>query len=814
MIFRIQLKNWASHCDTELYFKKGLNLIFGENGSGKSSILHAIQFAITGKPPFKYGKIRDFVTKGTKNGYISLGFSSPNVDQEQYRVDWKISSKGGLECTLQNILDGTIKKEKGREVQKIVGDILTILEIKQDFPEDLLYIREGEVAQYIQTNAGGRRKLFAQLINIQRIQEIARIAKSISREKTKEAEIINERRHNLIFRVESLKNETIGDLIQKKERIIHDIQEISIITRGFTKESNNQKIIEIEHQLKNKNEELNTIKERINLGQKRLDQYYRDFGSYKEYLNSSDIIKDLEVKRVEIEKSLEIQVNRRQEIELYRDFLSKQRALLLNPQYNQDLCPTCRKPLQFQEKQILLQDYSSEVLKKENEIESIIEEIKLYSKSLSEIRNEIEKTMKAINAVPFIKELIEDIKKWNYQIQIIHEDIKKVEDQQASIDLVEGSPLKDYELQIKKLNSLELELRNCDDAISRVKQKENELNFINSEITQGSQQVLKYSNQINILDYLVKACELTSKNFLSVLFENLKGKIEEKLHQFFPLEGVDFDQTYFTPKFNIQGHYLPFSHLSGGEKLLAFLTLRFSLLEIYSQSDFILFDEPSERLDMYHCRLLRNHFEKMFNNPFFSLKQALIAANDSRFSGPLSPEFDFQWNAVFNITKVEGKSVVKIISKQPKTKPLEEIIKDFESLGSGSIEILPEESEKVVNFNQLTQFSFLKYLDGIHLEYLLAPPTKNYDFVVFIKQKKIAIQVKSLAINIESFQTSAQNIRDLETVEKAGFDGLIIAIYFRIEKIWKLIRLHTEKALKSHISLNSIQLEPLESLLT
>src|SRR3990172_9183325 len=51
MITRIALKGWKSHLDSELEFSKGVNAIIGIMGSGKTSIMDAISFALYGTFP-------------------------------------------------------------------------------------------------------------------------------------------------------------------------------------------------------------------------------------------------------------------------------------------------------------------------------------------------------------------------------------------------------------------------------------------------------------------------------------------------------------------------------------------------------------------------------------------------------------------------------------------------------------------------------------------------------------------------------------------------------------------------------------------
>ena len=82
MIFtKLKLKNFKSHENTKIKFDKGISVIVGENGAGKSSILEAISFALfkqhTGK------KIDDLVRNNAQSMSVELEFMS---NGRQYKI--------------------------------------------------------------------------------------------------------------------------------------------------------------------------------------------------------------------------------------------------------------------------------------------------------------------------------------------------------------------------------------------------------------------------------------------------------------------------------------------------------------------------------------------------------------------------------------------------------------------------------------------------------------------------------------------------------------------------------------------------------
>ena len=51
MIEKVILRNWKSHLESEFTFSKGTNVLIGHIGSGKTSVLDAICFALFGTTP-------------------------------------------------------------------------------------------------------------------------------------------------------------------------------------------------------------------------------------------------------------------------------------------------------------------------------------------------------------------------------------------------------------------------------------------------------------------------------------------------------------------------------------------------------------------------------------------------------------------------------------------------------------------------------------------------------------------------------------------------------------------------------------------
>lgn len=92
IIQRLALKNVKSYREGVIDFAPGVNLICGENGAGKSTIIEAIGFALFGvQPPMKK---EEFIHSGQKSCLVQVWFSAGG---REYRVDRSMRASGGGE---------------------------------------------------------------------------------------------------------------------------------------------------------------------------------------------------------------------------------------------------------------------------------------------------------------------------------------------------------------------------------------------------------------------------------------------------------------------------------------------------------------------------------------------------------------------------------------------------------------------------------------------------------------------------------------------------------------------------------------------
>ena len=178
MIFnKLRLKNFKSHENTVINLEPCVNLIIGENGAGKSTILEAISFALFKQYTTK--KIADLVrtnkNKNLKeNMEVTLEF---NVDGKDYKIIRKITKlSSNNKISVKSDVKLLIKD--GNEYYSITtGDklvnteIQAILNMDSELFLNAIYIRQGEIADLIGKTPSEKKKLIAKLLRIDSLEK-------------------------------------------------------------------------------------------------------------------------------------------------------------------------------------------------------------------------------------------------------------------------------------------------------------------------------------------------------------------------------------------------------------------------------------------------------------------------------------------------------------------------------------------------------------------------------------------------------------------------------------------------------------------
>jgi len=164
MIIRsVFMKNFRSHAETTVRFGSGINVILGENGSGKTSILEAISFGL-----FKdyTGSMESLVRNGHREMVVEVTFTSHGNAYKVVRRRTKSTTDARL-----FLLDGG-EKEIRRGDTGVDEEIAAILGIDRYLFSNAIYVRQGEIENLLTETAHKKKQLVAKLLGIDSLERV------------------------------------------------------------------------------------------------------------------------------------------------------------------------------------------------------------------------------------------------------------------------------------------------------------------------------------------------------------------------------------------------------------------------------------------------------------------------------------------------------------------------------------------------------------------------------------------------------------------------------------------------------------------
>src|SRR5581483_4912087 len=173
MIKDIQLKDFIAHRDTKLGFGKGITVFVGHNGSGKSSIIDAITFALFGEHTRGKSK-KNLVRRGANQSLAQICFT---LNSREFQVSRGLNGAGTQSFSqltlvsdgdkvVNKLLAGGERKQFGeytkKEVEKVLG-------LDYEKMRVAAVVQQGELVRIVEAQPREFKELLNGLIGIDRL---------------------------------------------------------------------------------------------------------------------------------------------------------------------------------------------------------------------------------------------------------------------------------------------------------------------------------------------------------------------------------------------------------------------------------------------------------------------------------------------------------------------------------------------------------------------------------------------------------------------------------------------------------------------
>jgi exonuclease SbcC len=162
---RLRLDNFKCYESVDVRLDRGVTVIHGLNGSGKSSLLEACFFALYGTKALD-SRLDEIVTIGTEQASVELWFTHGGTDYHiERRVRVRDENAKTTKCVLETP-DGPI--EGARDVRARIGDLLRM---DAEAFVNCAYVRQGEVNKLINASPRQRQDMIDDLLQLGRLED-------------------------------------------------------------------------------------------------------------------------------------------------------------------------------------------------------------------------------------------------------------------------------------------------------------------------------------------------------------------------------------------------------------------------------------------------------------------------------------------------------------------------------------------------------------------------------------------------------------------------------------------------------------------
>ncbi len=680
---KISLNNIRSYEQQEIEFSEGSVLLSGDIGSGKTSILLAIEFALFGLQPGQRGSA--LLRNGAKEGGVSIEFEVGGKD-----VLIERTMKKGKTIS-QDYSAITIDGEKQEiAVTELKSKVLELLNYPKEFSkkQNLLYrftvyTPQEEMKEIILQDSETRVNTLRHIFEIDKYKRIIENASILTlklreEKRIKEAMIstfeqdklnLSAKKEELSFKLQNL-SVVENELLIKKEitkKIQEQIQEV--LKKRDEKLKFQQEIEKTKIMASAKNSliaENKKIIEQLNSQISEVIRANKDFDISKtEQINKAIILlkkekKESENRILEIKTQINSLTIKNQEDEKIKDRLT-----------HIEICPTCMQDVNATYKNNVINKINSSRTQNINKINQfILQESKILNE-ISELEKNISLNEKQIQETNILKIKMQGVEEKQKRIQeieksniLLSKDIGILESQ---LNLLKTSILelnKFDNIYNEKQSQLDESLKQEKIIEIKIAELKKEIYFYSRQIDELTEKIVQASLVKEQMNYLIDLESWISNEFVllvSSIEKNIMNKLKSDFSALFSewfsmlvsdTFNVSLDDT-FTPVVEFQDYIIEYNYLSGGERTAIALAYRLALNQVLNSllsniktKGFIILDEPTDGFSEQQIDKMRNVLAQL------NAEQLIIVSHEQKMESFV--------DNVIKLKKEKGKSAIEM----------------------------------------------------------------------------------------------------------------------------------------------------------
>jgi len=659
IIKKIKLENIRSYLNQEIEFPLGTVLLAGNVGSGKSTILLALDFALFGLQKNLEGA--SLLRNGETHGKVEVVL---DIDGKEVKIKRALRKEG--QRILQDAGNIIIENElKNLTATQLKHEIVSLLNYPRDivkkhkpfFYRYTVYTPQEDMKHILladkETRLDVLRKVFG-VDKYKRLKENSAIIISWLKGLRKEYEGFSS---DLEVKKQELagKQKTLNNLKAEINKLLPEIENIKnsiLAEKKRERELKNkiENVSKLKQDLTKKEAELKFLVQRKESLVKEIDNLEKEISSFE--------FKDINLEKIksEIDKKEKELMNLEKEIDEAKKVVAEYQAKKENSQElldkisKLDICPTCKQEVTEEHKQKIRDVENKKIENFENMIKEFSKKLEEKLSAKESIKADIELLRHEEKEASIYKtklELLEEKKKRNSLLkQELSSLAPKIEDLEKEKSKIEDEILSFGDLE-KQYQALMLKL---EELLAKEKELLTQKASLEGEIKNISATILELENEIKSKELAMKKVgkikELISfieKDF-SALLDQVEREIMLKIH-------YDFDSTFqkwfymlmdnelikvrldeeFTPIIEQNGYNIDYNYLSGGERTAVALAYRLALNHVINTlmaniktRDLIILDEPTDGFSAEQIERMRYLLQEL------KAKQIIIVSHDPK----------------------------------------------------------------------------------------------------------------------------------------------------------------------------------------
>ncbi len=609
LLERIILKSFGCFDRKDFDLTEGINLIFGPNFSGKSTLVSAIFFALTGKPIIPRVTLSAMTRSGASSGTAGLRFRDKGKRYQLFR-----STNGDVQLRLQED-DGwrvliTGKRLADAELQKIV-------QLSYHHLSAATFLREGEIFEFLARQPSNRRDILYALLGIDRLIDVRERFIEGRRLAKREEKRVQD--HQRSLRVTTVKGH--GEEIKRIEDELKALEvEYESLSSKAAEDGDVLLIAELSQTRARLQQQIDTLRqERASILSGFTDpvHLHEAIGVIETAISEAQGLETEREKVIQDVGSLTSQIRTLDgACETLRQFITS----------NQGHCPTCHQPIQQETIAQIIDEKLSEREKCQRELDTKEVILNKHTDDVNALRELNQRRQLLLNKVQMLDRV-------ETQFSELQREFKTVTDRLNALQPAAPSQTDTTaEAQPDAVQMTEIR-RRLKSQIDALRQRLGTLNQEEAVLTHKLKELQGVQTEADKILRTRLSFELACagvEKTIETLQQQMLQPAEEELQRWlkrmnlFEFAKVDLKSQHLLPSLNINGVERNLMLLSGSEKMILYLCFKAALSTVLGNTGFFIFDDPTLHLDGERKDLMIAFIHQLADN-----HQVIVTSNDT-----------------------------------------------------------------------------------------------------------------------------------------------------------------------------------------